>query len=125
MHLPGGWSPQSVSAVRAALVGKNPAPVVSVSCHTFDEAALARRAEVDLALYAPVFGKQAKQPDGAMLPGQGLEQLARFCRAAAPVPVFALGGVNGENALACLEAGAQGIAGIRLFLAGNWRRLAG
>ena len=49
------------------------------------------------------------------MPGQGLEQLHAACIAAAPVPVYALGGVTLENAAACIAAGAAGIAGIRLF----------
>jgi len=33
----------------------------------------------------------------------------------AKIPVFALGGVTVKNAAACLDAGAAGIAAIRLF----------
>jgi len=47
-------------------------------------------------------------------PGTGLVVLEQACRAAAPVPVFALGGVTAENAADCLRAGAAGIAAIRL-----------
>ena len=47
--------------------------------------------------------------------GQGIDQLRTACLAASPIPVYALGGVTLENAAACLDAGAAGIAGIRLF----------
>ena len=65
-------------------------------------------------VFAPVFEKGGER-------GVGLEALRAACRAspdaspAVTLPVLALGGVTLDNAQACLEAGAAGIAGIRLF----------
>jgi thiamine-phosphate pyrophosphorylase len=91
-------------------------PILTVSCHTFDEVRRARGDHVDAILFAPVFEKNVSIQEA--IPGRGLEQLHAASRAASPVPVYALGGVTKENAPACLEAGAVGIAGIRLFHAG-------
>ena len=59
------------------------------------------------------------------LPGAGLQMLEQACRMAAPIPVYALGGVTAANAPRCIEAGAGGIAAIRLMLepASVWRNL--
>lgn len=86
--------------------------IVSASCHTMDDV---RRASefADMILFAPVFEKRL---DGeVVVPGVGLERLAEACIAAGDVPVFALGGVDAANAQACLDAGAKGVAGIRMF----------
>lgn len=87
--------------------------LVSVSCHT--PADVTRAAEfADLILFAPVFEKRV---DGdVVVEGVGLERLHEACLLAGEVPVLALGGVTEANALACLRAGAAGIAGIRVFL---------
>ncbi len=123
LHLSGSWTVQTVMEARAAFSASGLRPLLSVSCHSPEQARLARVAGADLALFAPVFGKALPGAE-APLPGQGLEALAATCRAAAPIPVFALGGVNAENAADCLRAGASGIAAIRLFLGDRWRRLA-
>ena len=82
-------------------------PVVSVSCHTVEEVKRAAAARANLALFGPVFEK-----DGIATP-RGLALLRRACRQR--IPVLALGGVTLANARACLDAGAAGIAAIRLF----------
>lgn len=107
---PGELTPAQVREVYAA--ADLPQPVVSISCHSLAEVELARN-EADLILFAPVFHKTAGGE--VVTAGVGLETLRAACVAAAMTPVYALGGVTWENADACLEAGAGGIAGIRLF----------
>jgi thiamine-phosphate pyrophosphorylase len=87
----------------------SPAPKLAVSCHTPDEIFHAAKAGADFAVFAPVFEKR-DQPNSTPA---GLGALREACRAT--VPVLALGGVTSANAASCLEAGAAGIAGIRLF----------
>jgi len=45
---------------------------------------------------------------------QGIDRLREVCRAVS-LPVLAIGGITVENARACFDAGAAGIAAIRLF----------
>ena len=88
-------------------------PIITVSCHTLEEVRRARVYQADAILFAPVFEKIIAGQ--SIIPGQGLDQLRAACLAAAPIPVYALGGVTLENAATCLDAGAAGIAGIRPF----------
>jgi thiamine-phosphate pyrophosphorylase len=83
--------------------------VVAVSCHSPSEVARAEKEGADFAVFAPVFEKKAVPGTQA----QGLAALAEACKA--KIPVFALGGITLENAQSCLEAGAAGVAGIRMF----------
>jgi thiamine-phosphate pyrophosphorylase len=90
-------------------------PLVGVSCHSPEEVEQAAANRADFAVFAPVFEKQRAQP-------AGLDQLRQACLA--NIPVLALGGVTLSNARSCLEAGAAGIAGIRLFQENDVRELA-
>jgi thiamine-phosphate pyrophosphorylase len=91
-------------------------PVVTLSCHTLEEVERAvKNTNPDAILLAPVFEKVA-HGEALNIEPTGLRRLREVCHAAAPTPVYALGGVTLQNAPFCLEAGAAGIAGIRLFL---------
>lgn len=88
-------------------------PVIAVSCHTVADVARVASERADFAVFAPVFEKK-DMPD---TPAAGLSALRQACEQ--KVPVLALGGVNLLNARSCIEAGAAGIAGIRLFQRGK------
>jgi thiamine-phosphate pyrophosphorylase len=114
VHLPSGRDELTPAQVRSLYASaKLPSPIVTVSCHTLDEVHRARENQATEILFAPVFEKNV--PEYGSIPGQGLDRLHDACTAAAPVPVYALGGVNLQNAAVCIAAGAAGIAGIRLF----------
>ncbi len=92
---------------------------IAASCHTADDVRRAESDGADLVVFAPVFEKGGER-------GVGLEALRAACLRAVPnntpepspqanLPVLALGGITLENAPACMEAGAAGIAAIRLF----------
>jgi thiamine-phosphate pyrophosphorylase len=83
--------------------------LVSVSCHSAAEVARATSEGANLIVFAPVFEKKGAQQASPA----GLAGLREVCHQ--KIPVLALGGVTIENARACLDAGAAGIAGIRLF----------
>ncbi|HXM20679.1 MAG TPA: thiamine phosphate synthase [Terriglobales bacterium] len=83
--------------------------IVSVSCHSAGDVADAASELADFAVFAPVFEKKDISKAGPA----GLNGLREACRQ--KIPVLALGGITLKNARACLEAGAAGIAGIRLF----------
>jgi thiamine-phosphate pyrophosphorylase len=107
VHLPSrDVSPETVHAIWHGAHSAQP-PVVALSCHTGQEVRNAA-GKVSFVVFSPVF--QNKDSSSVK---DGLKSLASACRF--NIPVFALGGVTVENASRCLEAGAAGVAGIRLF----------
>ena len=88
-------------------------PVISVSCHSLDEVARAEEGGADLILFGPVFGKSIAGT--IVVPETGVAALTAACEVAKETPVLALGGVTADNTAVCLQAGAGGIAAIRIF----------
>ena len=88
-------------------------PTISVACHSPQEVTQAVANGAHIAVLAPIFGK--KDVPGAR--PVGLSDLREAC--CNNIRVLALGGITLENAQSCLEAGASGIAAIRLFQENN------
>ncbi len=99
VHLPGGGDP---AAARRRL----PAGLIGVSAHTPEEAAAQLAAGADYVTLSPIF-LSASKPDYG--PAVGLAALAAAARLTTG-PIIALGGIDEDNAAACLAAGARGIA---------------
>ncbi len=135
VHLPGNAAAVAREAARRVFAAAGREAVISQAVHSSDEAAGAK--DASLILFAPVFekvfqgektlgrsfGAEESRQEAELKRGLGLAALAEACRAAHPVPVMALGGVNEENAKACVDAGAAGIAAIRLFVGEEWRTI--
>jgi thiamine-phosphate pyrophosphorylase len=98
-------SPSQARKIWSQAAGGTPV-TIGKSCHTRAEVGRATQEGADFVVFGPVFQKEGGRP-------AGLEALHEACQE--KIPVLALGGVTLENAKACMQAGAAGIAGIRLF----------
>jgi thiamine-phosphate pyrophosphorylase len=105
-------SPTEVRSIWT-LAGRTDRPKVAVSCHTEAEVMKAKNNGADFVVFGPVF----ENKDRAKVEPCGFQQLSSACRHG--IPVLALAGVTVENAVSCIEAGAAGVAGIRLFQEGD------
>ncbi len=81
-----------------------PGLLIARSCHNLAEV---MNSHADFVTFGPVFEMPGKAD------AVGLDALKAACQLGKPV--YALGGVDWENAAACMHAGAEGIAGIRMF----------
>ncbi len=101
VHLSGSAGSDGIRAARTTL---GAAALIGVSAHTVAEIAAAETAGADYATLSPIFPTASK-------PGYGPALGVAALRAAAHgLPVFALGGIDADNARACREAGATGVA---------------
>lgn len=85
--------------------------LVGASCHGLEETLAAERDGASYVVFGPVFETPSKARFG---PPLGTAPLREAC-GRARIPVLAVGGVNAANAGECFQAGAAGIAAIRLF----------
>lgn len=90
--------------------------LIGVSAHTLAEARAARAGGADFAVFGPVFDTPSKRAYG---PPVGLEELKMGAHELSPFPLVALGGVGEDEIEKVLRAGAEGVAGIRLFANGQ------
>jgi len=101
VHL--GWRGPTAPEARKILGSE---VLIGYSAHEHVEAEGDRTRGVDYYFFSPVFPTSSK-PDQ---PPTGMGPLRAFCQAAAPSPVFALGGITPERVAACREVGARGVA---------------
>ena len=83
--------------------------IIGVSAHSIEEVMSARDSRADFALLGPIFSTPGKSRN------LGVGLLKQVCEAAAPFPVFALGGIDATNAHAAIAARAAGVAAIRFM----------
>jgi thiamine-phosphate pyrophosphorylase len=124
VHLPSGEVP--ASEIRARwMKGSNREPLIGVSAHSVAEIRETKSQGASFAVLAPIFEKP-----GTGAKSLGLKTLRTACVGSQTLndggerpqdyfAVLALGGVNLSNARSCLQAGAAGAAGIRLFQLGD------
>jgi thiamine-phosphate pyrophosphorylase len=99
VHLPSNGLPARLVKPFAGILG--------VSTHTLEEAVSAEKDGAGFVVFGPIFDSPGKTP-------VGLEPLRQVVRAVR-IPVLAIGGVTAANTREIMDAGAKGIAGIRMF----------
>lgn len=77
---------------------------VGVSVHSVNEAVYAQKNNTSYIIYSHIFPTDCKKD----LPPKGLAALEEVCKSV-KIPVYALGGINNENELSVIAAGASGI----------------
>ena len=89
--------------------------LVGVSVHSEDEAVRAWTSGADYVLAGPISATPSK---AGTVPPLGIARFREIC-SSVPVPVLGLGGIDAGTVKAVLDAGAAGVAAIRLFQEGS------
>lgn len=86
-----------------------PNKLIGISCHSLKSTLQAEKDGADFILFGSIFKKKGKHEP------QGLENLKIICKRV-KIPVFAVGGINHENAKLCISSGAFGVAAISAIM---------
>lgn len=81
---------------------------VGCSTHSLESAKQAEEKGADFILFGPIFDTPSKRKYGRPKGVVALQEIIQFMK----IPVFAVGGINLDNAERCLEYDADGLAGI-------------
>jgi thiamine-phosphate pyrophosphorylase len=113
VHLGGGAG--RVKDARALL---GPGAWVSIAAHSDDAVRDGIRDGADAVLVSPVFPSRPPGIHALGKPGRGLDALrSASTLSRGKLAVYALGGVDADNARACAASGAHGVAVVRALLA--------
>lgn len=88
--------------------------LIGVSTHSLTEATVAHDNGADFVVFGPVFSTPSKSKSEYGEP-VGLRALVEVARDLSPFPIFALGGLELSKVADCIQAGAAGVAAIRML----------
>ncbi|CAK9073015.1 unnamed protein product, partial [Durusdinium trenchii] len=106
LHCPEGLL-QEVSRLRQ----RHPHWLLTCACHSERSVALAQEEGCDAVLFSPIFPTRSHPGH----PGVGVEKLKAVIKSHPSLPIYALGGVNGETIDELMETGCAGVAAIDLI----------
>ena len=78
--------------------------IKGVSTHSLEEAVYCMENKADYITYSHIFATDCKKG----IEPKGLKALENVCKNVT-IPVYALGGINEENAQSCIDVGARGV----------------
>ena len=84
---------------------------LGISVHSEEEAVQAQSMDAAYIIYGHIFATDCKKD----VPPRGLDALRGICNSVS-IPVFAIGGIDEQNAPLCLEAGACGVCMMSGFM---------
>lgn len=90
--------------------------IIGVSVSNEEEAQLAEQQGADYVGVGPIFATCSKADAGEPI---GLQALKRIVNAVSTIPIVAIGGINEQNAVKCIQNGAKGVAVISAILSSS------
>lgn len=100
--------------VEAARLLMGPQAIIGISTHNISQAKSAHKLPIDYLAIGPVFATQSKKNSAPVVDIEGLKEVRRLT---AGRPLVAIGGINEDNAVEVIKAGADSVAVISCLLA--------